>query len=92
MREKRLFGWIRRKQLLDDLRNIRRYWEIKPKIEKVRKDSLSHENNEEIQAIFLKSMDLLTISTLNDDIMRGSSADQSLDGLTTSRMALNVWE
>ena len=36
----------RRTQFLDDLRNTRRYWELKLKIEKHGNDSLSIENKE----------------------------------------------
>ena len=51
----------RRTQLLDDLRNRRRYWELKEelKIEKGGNDSLSHKHWEEIKVIFHKFMDLL---------------------------------
>jgi hypothetical protein len=57
----------RRTQLLDDLRNRRRYWELKDEAEdrKIWIDSLSVEHKEEIH-IFHKSMDLLISSTLNN--------------------------
>ena len=57
---------IRRAQLLDDLRNRRRYLELKDKAgnRKRWKDSLSHEHKDEIQVIFHKSMDLLISSIL----------------------------
>ena len=44
----------RRKQLLNDLRKRRRYWELQEEanIEKDGNDSLSHESKEELQVIF----------------------------------------
>ena len=48
----------RRTQLLEDLRNRRRYWKLK--IQEDGNDSLSHEHKEEIKVIFYKSLDLLT--------------------------------
>ena len=55
-------------QLLDDLRNRRRYWELKGelKIEIHGNDSLLIEHKEEIY-IFHKSMDLLVSSILNNN-------------------------
>ena len=53
----------RRTQLLDDLRDRRRYWELKEEAEMDGNDSLSIEHKEEIR-IFHKSIDL-PISTLN---------------------------
>ena len=56
-------------QLLDYLRNRRRYWELKEEAEdrKSGNGSLSHEHKEEIQVIFHKSMDLLTSSIFNNN-------------------------
>ena len=53
----------RRTQLLDDSRNKRRHWEVKEETED-RKRWKRHK--EEIQVIFLKSMDLLTSSIPNN--------------------------
>ena len=60
----------RRTHLLDDLKNRRRYWDLKEEAEdrKDENDSLSHEHKEEIQVIFRKSMDLLISSILDDNI------------------------
>ena len=54
--------------LLDDLRNCRRYWELKEEAEDKNrwKRQLSLEPNEEIQVLFHKSIDLLKISVLNN--------------------------
>jgi hypothetical protein len=52
----------RRTQLLDDLRNRRRYWELKLMIGKDGNDSLPIEQKKEIQVIFHNSMDLLEIA------------------------------
>ena len=56
-------------QLLDDLRNRRRYWELKKEAEDIKdeSDSLSIEHKEEIQVIFHKSMDLLIYGILSDN-------------------------
>ena len=56
----------RRTQLLDDLRNKRRYWELQEEAEDANNGnvSLSIEHKEEIH-IFHKSMDLLICSVLN---------------------------
>ena len=49
-------------QLLVDLRNRKRYWELKEEAEnrKGGNDSLSHEGKKEIKVIYHKSMYLLT--------------------------------
>ena len=60
-------GVGRRTQLLDDLRNRRRYWKLKKKIEKDEDESLSIEHREEIKVIFRKSVDLLISSILNNN-------------------------
>ena len=64
-----LIGVGRTMQFLDDLKNRRRYWQLKEKlkIEKGGNDTLSHEHQEEIQVFFQKSMDLLTGSILNNN-------------------------
>ena len=49
----------RRTQLLDDLRNRRRHWELKIETLETR---VYHEHKKEIQVIFRKSKDLLTNS------------------------------
>ena len=49
----------RRTQLLDDLRNRRRYWELKEEAED--RKSLLIEHKEEVQIIFHLSKDLITI-------------------------------
>ena len=53
----------RRTQLLDDLRNGRRYWELKRKlkIEKDENNSLSIEHKKQKYVIFFKPMKLLLI-------------------------------
>ena len=58
-------GVGRRTQFLDDLRNRRRYWELKEEAE-YGNDSLLIEHKEGIH-IFYKSMDLLTSGILNND-------------------------
>ena len=62
-------GVGRRTQLLDDSRDRSRYWELKRKlkIDKHGDDSLSIKHMEEIQVIFLKSMDILISRILNND-------------------------
>ena len=54
-------GVGRRTQILDNLRNGTRYWQVKEeaKIEKGENDCLSIQHKEEIQIIFHASMDLL---------------------------------
>ena len=60
-------GRRKRTQLLDDLRNRRRYWELKELKNKIDvNDSLSIEHEEDIY-IFHKSMDLLISSILNNN-------------------------
>ena len=54
-------------RLLDDLRNRRRYCELKLKIEKGGNDNLPHERKEEVQAAFHELMDLLKIRILNNN-------------------------
>ena len=58
----------RRTELLDDLRNKRRYWKLKEEamIEIDGNYSLSIEHREEVH-IFHKSMDLLISSILNNN-------------------------
>ena len=58
----------RRTQVLDDLRNRRRYLDLKDEAEdrKGGNDSLSHEHKEKIQLIFHKSMNLLKGSIFNN--------------------------
>ena len=61
-------GVRRRTQLIDDLRNIRGYLELKEEAEgrkKMETTVLSIEHEEEIQVIFDKSMGLLLSSLLN---------------------------
>ena len=62
-------GVGRRTQLLDYLRNRRRYWELKEEAEnrKGGNDNLSHEHNEEMEDIFRKSMNLLISTIVNDN-------------------------
>ena len=58
----------RRTQLFDDLRNRRRYWELKEKAEdrKDGNDSLSTEHKEEIIS---SSIDLLISRILNNNLI-----------------------
>ena len=58
----------RRTQLLDDLRNRRRYWELKEEAEDLinGNDCLAIEHKEEIH-IFQKSKDLTISSILNNN-------------------------
>ena len=58
-------GVGRRTQLLDNLRNRRRYWELK--IKKGGNDILSIKHREELQVILFKSTDLLISSILNNN-------------------------
>ena len=60
----------KRTQLLDDLRNRIRYWEIK---EEAENDSLSIEHKEEIH-IFRKSKDLLISSIHNNNSNNNNSS------------------
>ena len=56
----------RRTQLLDDLRNRSKYWELKEKAEDGN-DSLSIEHKEEIAVIFHNSIGLLISSKRNNN-------------------------
>ena len=60
---------IRRTQLLDDLRIIRKCREVKEEaeIEKEGNDSLWIEHKEEIKVVFYKYMDLLISSKIKND-------------------------
>jgi hypothetical protein len=57
----------RKNQLLVYLRNLRRYWELKEKVEDLKKleTTISHVKKEEMRVLFLKYMDLLTSSILS---------------------------
>jgi hypothetical protein len=61
---------VGRTQLLDDLRNGRRYWELKEEAEdgeRWKDDRLSFEYKEEIHVIVHKSKDLIISSILNNN-------------------------
>ena len=62
----------RRTQLLDDLRNRRRFLELKEEVLDVN-DSLSIEYKEEIKMIFHKFMDLIISNIPNNNIRKSSS-------------------
>ena len=59
-------GRRRRTQLFGDLRNRRRYWELKEETEDGN-DSLSHEHKEEILVIFHISMYQLISTILGNE-------------------------
>ena len=62
-------GSGRRTQLLDDLRNRRRYWKLKEeaKTEQDGNYNLFRERKEDIHVIFYKSMDLLISCILDNN-------------------------